>query len=127
MCEFKSLEGLFLEPIYSKDNHKQQASTSNPKAVASNIGLQLESTNVVANHPQVSKGVPSKAKFKLKQLKAIRWHKGAQTMSTLVIMPSSKDEDDYTIMGTIVQPIHEYNVGKLDTYVLGENWHAQKW
>ncbi len=38
-------------------------------------------------------------------------------MFTLVIVPSSEDEDDYTIMGIVVKPIHEYNVGKLDTYV----------
>jgi hypothetical protein len=71
MCKFKSLKGLFLEPIYSKNNRKQQASTYDPRAVASNLGLQLESTNFVANHLQVSKGVLPKAKFKLKQLKAI--------------------------------------------------------
>ncbi len=64
--KFKSLKGLFIKPIYNKYNHKQQTSTFDPKAITSNIGLQLESTNVVANHPQVSKGVPSKAKLKLK-------------------------------------------------------------
>ncbi len=46
-------------------------------------------------------------------------------MSTLVNVPSSKDEDDYTIMGTIREPMHENNVNKLDTYALGENWHTQ--
>jgi hypothetical protein len=39
MCKFKSLKGLFVELFYNKNNHKQQASTSNPKVVASNIGL----------------------------------------------------------------------------------------
>ncbi len=40
-------------------------------------------------------------------------------------VPSLEDEDDYTIMGTIVEPTHEQNVNKLDTYALGENWHTQ--
>jgi hypothetical protein len=71
VCKFKSLKGLFSEPIYSKDNHKQQVSTIDPRAVASNIGLKLESTNVMADHLKVSKGVLPKAKLKLKQLKAI--------------------------------------------------------
>jgi hypothetical protein len=69
--QVQKFQGTILKLIYNKDNHKEQASTFDPKAVTSNIGLQLESTNVVVNHPQVSKGVPSKAKFKLKQLKAI--------------------------------------------------------
>jgi len=46
-------------------------------------------------------------------------------MSTPVNVPSSKDEDDYTIMGTIKKPTHEENVNKLDTCALGENWHTQ--
>jgi hypothetical protein len=71
MCKFKSFKGLFLEPVYSKNKRKQQASTYDPRAVASNIGLQLESTNVVTYHLQVSKGVSPKAKLKLKKLKAI--------------------------------------------------------
>ncbi len=80
----------------------------------------------MVDHLQVSKVVPPKAKFKLKQLKAIRQHKGAQIVSTLMNVPSSKDEDDYTIMGTIVEPVHEQNVNKLDTYVPSEKWHTQK-
>jgi hypothetical protein len=67
----------------------------------------LESTNVVVDHLQVSKGVLPKAKFKLKQLKAIGQQRGAQTMSTIVNVPSSKDEDDYTIMGKVTKPMHE--------------------
>jgi hypothetical protein len=39
MCEFKSLKGLFAKPIYSKDNCKQQASTSDPRLITSNIKL----------------------------------------------------------------------------------------
>jgi hypothetical protein len=46
-------------------------------------------------------------------------------MSTPMNVPSSEGEDDYTIMGTIVKPMHEYNANKLDTYALGENWHTQ--
>ncbi len=46
-------------------------------------------------------------------------------MSTLVNVPSSEGEDDYTIMGIIVKPMHEQNANKLDTYALGENWHTQ--
>ncbi len=42
-------------------------------------------------------------------------------MSTIVNVPSSKDEDDYTIMGKVTKPMHEQNVSKLDTYVIGEN------
>jgi hypothetical protein len=62
----------------------------------------------------------------LKQLKAIGQHKGAQIVSTLVSVPSSEDEDDYTIMGTVAEPTHEQNVSKLDTYSPSENWHTQK-
>jgi hypothetical protein len=94
--------------------------------VASNIGLQLESTNVVADYLPISKGVPSKAKFKLKQLKATWQHKGAQIVSTPMNVPSSEDEDDYIVMGTVVEPTHEQIVSKLDTYVPSENWHTQK-
>jgi hypothetical protein len=43
-----------------------------------------------------------------------------------VNVSSSKDEDDYTIMATIVKPTYEQNVSKLDTYALSENWHTQK-
>jgi hypothetical protein len=39
VCKFKSLRGLFLELVYNKDNYKQQASTFDPRVVASNIGL----------------------------------------------------------------------------------------
>jgi hypothetical protein len=39
VCKFKSLKGLIPKFIYSKDNCKQQASTFNPRVVASNIGL----------------------------------------------------------------------------------------
>jgi hypothetical protein len=46
-------------------------------------------------------------------------------VSTLVSVPSSEDEDDYTIMGTIREHAHEKNVNKLDTYAFGENWHTQ--
>jgi hypothetical protein len=42
-------------------------------------------------------------------------------MSTPVNVPLSEDEDDYTIMGIVAKPTHEQNVGKLDTYVAGEN------
>jgi hypothetical protein len=35
-------------------------------------------------------------------------------------------KDDYTIMGTIVEPMHEYNISKFDTYVPSENWHTPK-
>jgi hypothetical protein len=80
----------------------------------------------VADHLQVSKGVLPKAKLKLKQLKAIGQHISAQTITTLMNVPSSEDGDDYTIMGTIVEPMHEHNVSKLDTYAHGENWHTQK-
>ncbi len=107
VCKFKSVKGLFPKLIYNKDNRKQQASTFDPRAFASNIGLQLESTNVVADHLQVSKGVPPKAKFKLKQLKANGWHIGAQTMFTPMNVPFLEDEDYYIIMGTIVEPMHE--------------------
>jgi hypothetical protein len=72
MCKFKSFKGLFLELVYNKNNRKQQTSMYDPRAIASNIGLQLESTNVVTDHLQVSKGVSPKAKLKLKQLKATR-------------------------------------------------------
>lgn len=34
-------------------------------------------------------------------------------MSILVNVSSSKDEDDYTIMGTIAKPMHEQNVVNL--------------
>ncbi len=47
-------------------------------------------------------------------------------MSTLMNVPSSEDEDDYTIMGVVIEPMHEQNVSKLDTYVPSENWHTQK-
>jgi len=67
----------------------------------------------VEDNLQVSKGIPPKTKFKLKQLKAIGQHRGAQTMSTLMNVSSSKDEDDYTIMGTITEPMHEQNVVNL--------------
>jgi hypothetical protein len=33
--------------------------------------------------------------------------RGAQIMSTPMNVPSSKDEDDYTIMGAIVELTHE--------------------
>jgi hypothetical protein len=39
MCKFKSFKGLFLEFIYSIDNCKQQASTFDPRVIASIIGL----------------------------------------------------------------------------------------
>jgi hypothetical protein len=39
VCKFKNLKGLFPKPVYNKDNHKQQASTSDQRAIASNIGL----------------------------------------------------------------------------------------
>jgi hypothetical protein len=39
MCKFKTLKGLFLEPIYSKNNWKQQVDTSNPKANVSTTKL----------------------------------------------------------------------------------------
>jgi hypothetical protein len=38
-----------------------------------------------------------------------------------VNVPSSKDEDDYTIMGIVAKPTHEQNVSKLDTDVPSEN------
>jgi hypothetical protein len=60
----------------------------------------------------------------LKQLKAIGQHRSAQTISTLMNVPSSKDEDDCTIMGTVAEPMHEHNVNKFDTYAPGENWHT---
>ncbi len=47
-------------------------------------------------------------------------------MPTLVSVPSSKHEDDYTIMGIVAEPMHEQNVNKLDTYAPSENWHTQK-
>ncbi len=46
-------------------------------------------------------------------------------MSTPMNMPSSKDEDDYTIMGIIVEPMHEQNVNELNTYAPSENWYTQ--
>ncbi len=61
----------------------------------------------MVDHLQVSKSVLPKAKFKLKQLKAIGQQRGAQTMSTIVNVPSSKDEDDYIIMGKVTKPMHE--------------------
>jgi hypothetical protein len=61
----------------------------------------------VVDHLQVSKGVSPKAKLKLKYLKTTRQHKGAQIVFTLMNVPSLEDEDDYTIMGTIVEPTHE--------------------
>ncbi len=121
VCKFKSLKGLFPKLVYNRDNCKQQASTFDPRSFASNIGLWLESTNVGVDHLQVSKGVSPKEKFKLKQLKATRWHRNAQTVSTPVNVPSSKDEDDYTIMGIVAKPTHEQNVSKLDTDVPSEN------
>jgi hypothetical protein len=39
MRKFKSLKGLFHMLVYSKTNHKQQTSTSDPRVIASNIGL----------------------------------------------------------------------------------------
>jgi len=39
VCKFKSFKGLFPELVYNKDNRKQQESTSNPRVIASNIGL----------------------------------------------------------------------------------------
>jgi hypothetical protein len=35
------------------------------------------------------------------------WHKGTQIMFTLVDVPSSEDEDDYIVTGTIGKPMHE--------------------
>jgi hypothetical protein len=39
VCKFKSLKGLFHMLVYSTTNHKQQTSTSDPRVIASNIGL----------------------------------------------------------------------------------------
>jgi hypothetical protein len=39
VCKLKNLKGLFLKHVDSKDNHKQEASTFDPKVVTSNIGL----------------------------------------------------------------------------------------
>ncbi len=41
-------------------------------------------------------------------------------------VPSSKDEDDYTIMGIVAERMHEQNVSKIDTYAPSENWHTKK-
>jgi hypothetical protein len=39
VCKFKSLKGLFPMLVYNKHNRKQQASTSDPRVIASNIRL----------------------------------------------------------------------------------------
>ncbi len=47
-------------------------------------------------------------------------------MFTLLNVPSSEDEDDYTIMGIVAKPTHEQNVNKLNTYAPHESWDTQK-
>jgi hypothetical protein len=39
VCKFKTLKWLFRKLVYNKDNPKQQTSMSNPRVIASNIGL----------------------------------------------------------------------------------------
>jgi len=67
VCRFKTIKGLFLKPIYNKNNWKPRITNSDSTAVASTTKLQLTTEEFVVDL-QGSKGVAPKTKFKLKPI-----------------------------------------------------------